>query len=150
MTKIYLQTHKVELYGLSSTEGTEGIGGIFTSKSWIEKEENWGSVFLITTGTYKQYREARFKQDLPNIMPSSKRIYFLWEKFEIEQVKRCSDGQFFATGSKRYRSFTPLLLLNDTLGFEEFRKHYMTSGLINLARNRPPYLQTLLELSGEA
>ena len=83
-------------------------------------------------------------------MPPSKRIYFLWEKFEIEQVERCSDGQFFATGSKRYRNFTPLLLLNDTLGFEEFRKRYMTSGFINIAKNPPPYVQTLLKLSGEA
>ena len=65
MTKIYLQTHKVELYGLSSTEGTEGIGGIFTSKSWIEREENWGLVFLITTGTYNHTA----KQDLNNPYP---------------------------------------------------------------------------------
>ncbi|PSB35002.1 hypothetical protein [Chlorogloea sp. CCALA 695] len=147
MTKIYLQTHKVELWGLPSTEGE---GGIYTNKSWIEKQENWGLVFLVVTGTPKQYREVGFEQKLPEITLSSKRIYFLWEKFEIEQVKQCSDGQFLATGNKRHQIFTPSLLLNNTIGFEEFRKHYMTSGLINLAKNCPPYLQTLLELSDKA
>lgn len=147
MNKIYLQTHKVELWGLPSTEGE---GGIFTSKSWIEKEENWGLVLLVATGTYKEYREVGFERDLPKVTPSSKRIYFLWEKFEIERVQQCSDGQFFAAGNKRHQIFDPPLLLNNTHGFEEFRQHYMTSGLINLAKNCPPYLRTLLALSGEA
>ncbi len=147
MTKIYLQTHKVDLWGLPSSEGE---GGIFTSKSWIEKQENWGLVFLVTTGTYNQYREAGFNRNLPETMPSSQKIYFLWEKFEVEQVQQCSDGQFFATGSKLYNLFTPPLLLNDTPGFDKFRHHYMTCGLINLAKKHPPYLQTLLQFSDEA
>lgn len=147
MNKILLQTHKVEEHGLPSTEGA---GRIFTSKDWIEKPENWGLVFLVTTGTFKAYRQVGFKKDIPIVTPATKRVYFLWEKFEIEQVQRCSDGQFEATGSKHHQIFAPPILLNDTPGFDEFCKRYMTSGLINLAKNSPPYLQSLLKFSGEA
>ena len=147
MTKIFLQTHKIAENGLPTTRGP---GGIVTGKDWIEKKENWGLVFLITTGTYKAYRQAGFRKDLPAVTPASKRIYLLWEKFEIEQVRRRGEGCFIATGNKRHQIFAPPLLLNGTAGFEEFRKQYMTSGFINLAKNWPPYLQTLLEVSGEA
>lgn len=161
MAKIYLQINKVEEWGFSITSSNETRSTtsecIYTNKAWIKNPDNWGLVFCVASGTYQQYKDCLGYQsmqtiNLPSPHETNKRIYYLWFKFVIEKVIQSSEGMFKVEGNKRVQSFYPPVLLHESItpGFDDFKKRYMTSGLINLAKSWPPYLDTLLELAGEA
>jgi len=160
MTKIYLQINKVEEWGFSINSSDDTLSStslwVFTNKFWIKNPDNWGLVFCVASGTYQQYKDCLDYQSrqvlkLPSPLDNNKRIYYLWFKFVIERVTQDSDGMFEVEGKKRAKSFSQPVLLHESItpGFNDFKKSYMTSGLINLAKSWHPYLDTLLEITGE-
>lgn len=161
MTKVYLQINKVEEWGFDLKSSTDTLFTssycICTNKAWIKNPDNWGLVFCVASGTYQQYKDCLDYQSmqtikLPSPLENNKRIYYLWFKFVIEEVIQDTDGMFKVEGNKRGQSFYPPVILHESItpGFDDFKKRYMTSGLINLAKSWHPYLDTLLELTGEA
>ena len=161
MTKIYLQINKVEEWGFSIKSSSDTLSTtsccIYNNKSWIQNPDNWGLVLCIASGTYQQYENCLKSQSmrnlkLPSPLENNTRIYFLWFKFVIEAVTQGNDGMFKVEGNERAQLFHPPILLHESITpeFKDFKKRYMTSGLINLAKSWPSYLDTLLVLAGEA
>jgi hypothetical protein len=164
-TKIYVQSHILGEEGyLPKAIPQNGKGKIGTNKSFITNEKNWGLLLLITSGKRCEYLEFGFPE--PELLPEiDKTIYFLWQKFHIEEVfdldasgssEECVHGikyKFAVCGKKRARTFnTPFLLLNDRPYFEEFASKFLRTGLTNIAKQYPPdppFLKTLLEISKE-
>ncbi|MGA9379720.1 MAG: hypothetical protein WBV73_13225 [Phormidium sp.] len=102
-------------------------------------------VFLIVGGSDLKEVGEEIGIDL-SLTGNGKKIYIFWEKFVIKKVKYLQESQEYEITGNKGVVFDPPILLNST-EFQEFRKHYSTSGLINISN--ASYLPTLLNLSGE-
>ncbi|XWK87485.1 MAG: hypothetical protein U7127_25340 [Phormidium sp.] len=102
-------------------------------------------VFLIVGGSdFKEVGE-KIGIDL-SLTGNGKKSYIFWQKFVIKKVKYLKESEEYEITGDKGVVFDPPILLNST-EFEEFRKRYSTSDLINISN--ASYLSTLLHLSGE-
>lgn len=138
-TKYWLQHHKYDELGSLPDNFI-----IHTSKDCCQKATG-DPVFMIVGGHDLKEIEEKIGIELP-VKQSRKGIYILWQKFYIKRVQYLKDEQKYEIAGKNGQVFAPPILL-DSPEFDEFRKHYMTSGFINITQ--AAYLRTLRELTGE-
>lgn len=134
---IYVQTHVLGRAGFCEhfeyQDGDEL--GINTNKLPVLKKalDKQRPIFLIGSGTYEEYELYEYP-NLSELAPyKNKRIYLLVSRFipyEYEHSNN-SDSTYILYGENSKIFISPYVILNDITGFEEFRRSYLTSGLIN-------------------
>jgi len=147
---IYVQTHKVNEEGYCEHFDHEDGGelGINTGKLSLLKRAiaEQRPIFLITSGYYEDYK----RQGYPNLSDlaayANDRIYLLVSRFiPYGYEESCSRHNYIVYGSTAKVFTNPYIILNNSLGFKEFRESYLKLGFTNCERS--PFAKQLLRLS---
>jgi hypothetical protein len=144
---IYVQTHVLERVGYCEhfefQDGDEI--GINTKKLPRLKKaiDERRPILLIASGTYEEYELYQYLNLFELAPYRNKRIYLLVSHFiPYEYDNFNSEYDVYGENSKIF--IDPYVILNDIPGFEEFRRSYLTSGLINCENS--PFAKQLLHL----
>lgn len=149
---VYIQTHKVGCCGYCTHfDGEDGDElEISTRKLAMATKaiDEARPVFLIASGTYKEYENASY-DNLVELKPfKQEQIYVLVSRFMPYGYERVNfqnpDYAVYGATSKIFKD--KYIVLNDKPGFSEFKKSYLSLGFINCERS--DFAQKLLRLGG--